>query len=75
MLRILGDTAGEDISAAQAPFTNGVVERYGETLKETMQNIKSDLPQQSFETFLYNAVLQGTQFSPDFKLCIMQDRC
>ena len=44
-------------TAAQAPFSNGIVERYGETLKETMRKLKSDLPQQSFEMLLNKAVL------------------
>ena len=44
-------------TAAQAPFPNGVVECYGETLKETMRKLKSDLPQQSFEKLLNKAVL------------------
>jgi hypothetical protein len=46
-----------DTTAAQAPFSNGIVERYGETIKETMSKLKADLPSLDTSTLMDKAVL------------------
>lgn len=42
---------------AQAPFANGVVERFGETLAEAMRKLRCDQPSQDFQQLLNKAVL------------------
>jgi hypothetical protein len=44
-------------TAAQAPFSDGIVERFGETLKETMRKLKADSPKHDLRTLLNKATL------------------